>query len=514
MTKNVILHLGAHRTGTTGLQVYLHQNDEKLRKSGYDLLYPPRSREVRFDYFKPKGKGAIYSDENIIGYMENNISSSKLYPDAGEKLQRIGHLFDRVERVYISIRNHEDYWKSAISFCIQKSGIDLPSAEQINKIAASKRGWAQVVEDVRAVLPQDVKIYVREFQWKTENPKQQLIAVCKWQALKETSFQRKKHNSGFDQNTLIRTLSERGAYSSADRLSSIDSFELFTERQRREMMELYISDINALSNMNNVQFLSDDIGNIRTSLIDKIEKAQTSLYNEHESGSDQDANHIICFLHIGKTGGTFLKSQISQNEAREKNVILSGHNMTLNKSIEAYGPTRKLAFFFRHPEERFVSAFYSRLRQGRPVYDVNWTAAEAVAFQYFHNPNSLAEALYSEDDRLKSAANFAFKNIFHLALSHEHYLGSVEALLNEDKKQNILLCCETRNIERHWGKIVKTMGFDAGKAIIPSSNKAPQGTAVELSELAKASLAMFWEKEFRIYDTCRKIAQNSGFGDV
>ncbi|RJE86403.1 hypothetical protein [Paracoccus onubensis] len=511
MKRNIVLHLGAHRTGTTGLQTYLHKNDRKLKEGGCDLLYPPKSREVAFNYFDPKGELGIYSDENIVGYMEENIASAKLYPDAVGKLRRLEDLIDRIHTVYFSIRNHEDYWKSSISYCVQKNGLKLPDDEQLDKIAESERGWLEVIKDIRKLFPDGVNFHVREFNWKTDNPKQQLIAICKWPLLKETTLERKKHNPSADRDTLIRTLSERGAHDAVTRLTAHDSFELFSPTQKQKLFDLYMSDIDRISELSDVQFHSDATSKLREDLTPRQEKKTSGKV---KAGEKAAATQLVCFLHIGKTGGTFLKSQFSSKEARARNIILSGHNMTLHKSLEAYGPQRRLAFFFRDPEERFVSSFYSRLRQGRPTHDVNWTAGEAAAYSFFGDPNSLAEALYGQDERLQSAARFAFSSIFHLALSHEHYLASPQAVENEERLGNILICCETKNIDYHWEKIIGILDAEEITSGVGRTNNSTSRGNVELSDIARSNLAKFWKKEFEIFETCKKVANRLGFDRV
>ena len=130
----------------------------------------------------------------------------------------------------------------------------------------------------------------------------------------------------------------------------------------------------------------------------------------------------LCLLHIGKTGGTFLKSVLKHNSTKlPKSLKVLSHFDTVFSTRKELGPKRQLAFIFREPTARFRSGFMSRLRQGRPVYESLWTNEEAIAFNWFATPNSLAEALGSEDDRLRSAALFAMQHIRHIKLGYKHF---------------------------------------------------------------------------------------------
>ncbi len=115
----------------------------------------------------------------------------------------------------------------------------------------------------------------------------------------------------------------------------------------------------------------------------------------------------IHFLHIGKTGGTSLNSLISSIDNYNSNFKYHDHSFTL-KNV----PKNDLAIFFlRNPIDRFISAFYSRLREGKPKYDVPWNEKEKKAFQRFKTPNELALALSSTNSSLYLDALDAMSNL-------------------------------------------------------------------------------------------------------
>ena len=123
----------------------------------------------------------------------------------------------------------------------------------------------------------------------------------------------------------------------------------------------------------------------------------------------------LCILHIGKTGGSYLRSVLRHNRKRWTQPIdLLGHDATLKSTRRTHGANRRLGLTIRDPATRFVSAFYSRLRQGRPTYQFTWSVDEAAAFHWFSEAETLARALISTDEREKSAAFFAMESIQHI----------------------------------------------------------------------------------------------------
>jgi hypothetical protein len=100
------------------------------------------------------------------------------------------------------------------------------------------------------------------------------------------------------------------------------------------------------------------------------------------------------FLHPGKTGGTALKAALAPVALDGRYEIhLHRHNVLL--SDISLGD--RVFFSVRAPLDRFVSGFNSRRRQGRPRYDIPWSAAEERAFTTFTSPDALGRALSSND---------------------------------------------------------------------------------------------------------------------
>ena len=218
----------------------------------------------------------------------------------------------------------------------------------------------------------------------------------------------------------------------------------------------------------------------------------------------------ICMLHIGKTGGSYLRSILKHNENLwTRPLHLLGHGATLKGTSKRFGADRKLAFMVRDPLVRFSSAFYSRQQQGRPTYQSQWGADEAAAFLWFETAEELALALVSSSEREKSAAYFAFSAIQHLKSDLRHYLGSVDVLLSE--RDNIVMCADLINLDARLPEVVKALGVpDFEMPQKPTAHAAP-APLPKLSSQAEAALREYWAEEFKLYDTACDIAQQIGF---
>ncbi len=132
------------------------------------------------------------------------------------------------------------------------------------------------------------------------------------------------------------------------------------------------------------------------------------------------------FLHIPKSGGTSVdtlgKKLVRMGYAFP---VSFGHSWKVEEICKVY-PKIKIAMILRDPLERAISGFHSRLRQGRPTYNIIWTPAEATAMAILPSSKHLLNAMLSEDDFSISAVAYAFKNISHLYWNYCHYFNNPE----------------------------------------------------------------------------------------
>lgn len=208
------------------------------------------------------------------------------------------------------------------------------------------------------------------------------------------------------------------------------------------------------------------------------------------------------FIHIGKTGGNSLKDLLlPYQDAELVEKIHLPHRITLKEAL-AIQKDITVCFALREPSERFVSAFWSRLSNGRPRNNSLWSTEEAAAFQWFQTPNELAEALYCKDARLYSASRFAFSAISHLKYNYAHCFGSVA---NFDKlKDRIFMAWDLSEFNQRRAEFLEHLGLplaNLSSTPIHSHMRSSGPSSVdELSHLAVRNLREFWRQDFALYD--------------
>lgn len=185
----VILHIGAHRTGTTSFQSYMRRNADFMRIRRIGFWGPLRTRGGLFAGIQPGvgvGRRAarhaggrvllnldkaerngiktlLVSDENMLGTMRRNMRERALYADAGERMARYAAAFDgRIDTVVLSVRALNHYWSSAASYCI-KRGHPMLEQDELVRIGFGSRSWRDVVSDVACAVP-DAQVLVVPFE--------------------------------------------------------------------------------------------------------------------------------------------------------------------------------------------------------------------------------------------------------------------------------------------------------------------------------------------------------------
>ena len=137
---------------------------------------------------------------------------------------------------------------------------------------------------------------------------------------------------------------------------------------------------------------------------------------------------IINFIHIPRTGGSSFKYAMKKGcydhgYFNDSNINLEKYTVVLN------GHGQKLVgnsiFFIRDPAERFVSSFWGRYNQGKPLYHGIWMPEERESFELFKTPNQLAEAIGSKK------AKFAMNSIQHVNAGLSDWLVNEDYLLGE-----------------------------------------------------------------------------------
>jgi hypothetical protein len=212
-----------------------------------------------------------------------------------------------------------------------------------------------------------------------------------------------------------------------------------------------------------------------------------------------DHRPVAHFMHIGKTGGTALRFALHDaRNATAYRVIRHGHRARLRD----IPPGEKFFFSVRDPIDRYVSAFSSRQREGRPRHYRPWTEGEAAAFSRFDSPESLAVALSDEAEGSRSAAEDAMHAIQHLNSSYwkwfadpGYFRSRVDDLLWIGRQEAL----ELERLSQALGVDHLRMPDD------PLTANRSTGPKPELSAVARRNLRRFYGRDYEFLDLCHEL---------
>ncbi len=180
----VVLHVGAHRTGSTSLQRALAANRPLMARQGVAYWGPGMLRDglfsgllrdplrgdpetlrlcrrncglvgVELSRLAERGRRMLLiSEENMLGTMGANLLTGTLYPAASMRLGRIAQaLGGRVCRVVLAVRPQADYWASVLAFRV-RNGAPLPDRALLEGLVVQPRGWRHVAADLARHFPE------------------------------------------------------------------------------------------------------------------------------------------------------------------------------------------------------------------------------------------------------------------------------------------------------------------------------------------------------------------------
>lgn len=215
---------------------------------------------------------------------------------------------------------------------------------------------------------------------------------------------------------------------------------------------------------------------------------------------------MLTFVHIGKTGGSYLKSRLREASAEGPTTILTprGHGMTLPKAV-ADNPGTGVLFAVRDPYELFISAFNSRQRKGQPRRYKEHSPAEAEAFARFHSPDELAVALGSLRRGVREEAAGAMRAISHLRRGYSQYLKDIPTL--ERHAEDISFIFQTETLDDDLQEFARRMEIPVHvpEAVsLLEKHAAPGDQSATLSTRGRLALRHHWGQEFGLYEWSRQ----------
>lgn len=174
-TPPLYIHAGAHRTGTSSLQMCLHENRAALQQAGYALAYPGRdgipSGSLALRLPRPKdgvrpfrvekaretlrmhaqGKPLILSEENIPGRMMH-FMKGQFYPAAEKRCRVLRRAWEgTIAHVLFVVRPYDELFVSGY----RKRAEDNPVPD-FDDLRANymqmNRGWPALIRHMRDIL--------------------------------------------------------------------------------------------------------------------------------------------------------------------------------------------------------------------------------------------------------------------------------------------------------------------------------------------------------------------------
>ncbi len=225
------------------------------------------------------------------------------------------------------------------------------------------------------------------------------------------------------------------------------------------------------------------------------------LKRERERWFRLRGRELIHFLHIGKTGGTAVKYALRDHVVDRHRVIVLHPHHTRLKNVPA---GERVFFFLRDPISRFVSAFLSRQRMGRPYYFMPWSKMEAASFRQFDSPEALALALKSPENEKRRAAVAAMNGIGHIRHSYEYWLSSIDYL--ESRKDDLLLVGFQETLNEDFERLCNLLDLPEGVCLPKEAfrvNRNPRESDPALHPDALRSLKEWYKEDYQLLERIR-----------
>jgi hypothetical protein len=204
------------------------------------------------------------------------------------------------------------------------------------------------------------------------------------------------------------------------------------------------------------------------------------------------------FLRPGKTGGTALTEAL--RVWAEAEIAFVGHEVRLADVPQG----EQAVFVLRDPVTRFVSAFNSRLREGRPRYHYPWSDAERHAFERFTTPDQLACALSSS---VRDEAEAAMRGIGHLNTFYSYWFGTERDF--RDRLDDVFFIGFQETLADDFERLKGKLALPA-EASLPRderlAHKTPDGFSNELSPQGRKNLEVWYAVDICFYWLCRELA--------
>lgn len=275
---NITLHVGAHRTGTSSLQLVLHQNQALLTQKGIMLRAPAtsghrnvhnhrpafnqlykavdRSLNRKFFWRMPSSRRTqdaldrylspaygecnelLVSDENILGKAAKAKHKGILYPFLHDRVPVLRELFgENVKNVYLAVRPYDEFIFSYTSM----THVYSRPAVAFDNLAAwlenLRGGWPRVVDHLVEAFP---KARITVWPHALFDLRTRVSELCNLEEDDEITIQKGESVNSTPSLEAIRIVAESGG-SSAFSKEELDELILSTADTPRPKLAHFIS---------------------------------------------------------------------------------------------------------------------------------------------------------------------------------------------------------------------------------------------------------------------------------
>ncbi len=189
---DLVLHIGAHRTGSTAFEQTIQRTIEQHPACGVAIWGPARLRAIpgfssvnklthaigaqgsleqlsevakrlADEWEEERARGTqtlILSEENILGKMSQNFRDGQFYSGVAQRLLTYANILPSpVTTVALGIRSYSAVWSSAYFYSEQRKRPLPPQQDARQALLDTDRGWYHVTRDIRRVFS-DVPIVI------------------------------------------------------------------------------------------------------------------------------------------------------------------------------------------------------------------------------------------------------------------------------------------------------------------------------------------------------------------
>jgi len=202
------------------------------------------------------------------------------------------------------------------------------------------------------------------------------------------------------------------------------------------------------------------------------------------------------FFHVSKTGGTAIKSALSDIETEGGKIKWMPHATKLSDVLPGQ---EKIIFFVRHPISRFISGYYSRKNSGLPAHYKKWTKNEQIFYNKFSTIDKLCDSLSSLNILERRKANQLMGKVKHLSirLSYSNIFTSIEYL--KERRKDIFFVGFQEKLDIDFNLLCRRIGVHGR---LPTEEAAAHKGRYEIEfpcSRRLATLQKVLEKDIEIY---------------